>query len=340
MSDTASQSAWPPDIILCIVDFVVSPEDKLKIAIEPSHTITKTLLALTRTARIIYPAARRLLYTHCLYIDSARRLGLVITPLRAYFADTTTAELPVLPTQSSSPHATSLYLAPFEGYPDNYLADLHIALEVHALLFILKSSLCRFVIDIPLRNFHPIDDISGILHALYYVFTDLKSVEFLCSTRDDLFMNYDEEWRAERWGGIKIPSLWPKLKLLAVYNADLTSDIFWRDLISLESLETLVLTRSDGAQAQEVDITREWPRLSGNVNRTLTVWFVDVDGGRGIPEPVAEKREGDMVTIRIARVPTSYYGDEDVSDLCQNWIRRAALKGEEGFMAELEYLSA
>ena len=69
------------------------------------------------------------------------------------------------------------------------------------------------------------------------------------------------------------------------------------------------------------------------------MWFVDVDGPWGIPETIEEPEEGDKVKIMVGRVPTSYYGDEDVIELCQNWIKRLALKGEAGFQEELRNLS-
>jgi hypothetical protein len=81
-----------------------------------------------------------------------------------------------------------------------------------------------------------------------------------------------------------------------------------------------------------VDCARKW-------GQGLTVWFVDVDGPWGIPETIEEPEEGDKVKIMVGRVPTSYYGDEDVIELCQNWIKRLALKGEAGFQEELRNLS-
>jgi hypothetical protein len=147
-------------------------------------------------------------------------------------------------------------------------------------------------------------------------------------------LNYIHDWfpsevKMKKW------DLWPKLRLLALYNCDLTSEVFWRDISTLDKLETLVLTRADGVR--EVDLRREWRRCGRG--RELTMWFVDVDGGYGVPETV-EWREGDKLTIRVGCVPTSYYGDEDEIELCQDWIKRAAMKGEEGFKEELEYLSA
>lgn len=75
----------------------------------------------------------------------------------------------------------------------------------------------------------------------------------------------------------------------------------------------------------------EWRRC-GNGNKKLKVWYVDVDGGSG-------PREGDNVKIMVGRVPTSYYGDEDPVDLCQDWIKRSALRGKRGFQEELTKLS-
>ena len=126
-------------------------------------------------------------------------------------------------------------------------------------------------------------------------FLELKSVEYLCSMRDDPF---DEQWRSERWLDVKMSSLWPKLKLLAVYNADVGSDIFWQDVASLENMETLVLIMADAVS--RVDVRDEWLRISGNENKKLTVWYVDVDGGSGIPEAVEETRKGDNVALRVA----------------------------------------
>jgi hypothetical protein len=132
-------------------------------------------------------------------------------------------------------------------------------------------------------------------------------------------------------------SLWPNLKTLALYNCDIDSDRFWCDLGVMQSLDTLVLTRADGLQ--EVDFRSQWRRY-GNGKKNLTAWFVDVDDGHGIPETIEEPKEGDKVKIMVGRVPTSYYGDEDVIELCQDWIKRSALRGETGFQEELMHLSS
>ncbi|KAN0109976.1 hypothetical protein V8E51_006363 [Hyaloscypha variabilis] len=337
-SKTWQQPPLPSDIILCIIDFVApTSRATAKLAYEPSHTITKTLLALTLTARITYPAARQLLYSHCLYIDAPRRLRCLLNSFTAHTTDTSTANSAHPSTQPTTPHETSLYLAPFLN---DTIAELPTTRDVASLLSILAPTLHHIVIDIPLRSLHPEDDNLGIRQILYDAFAQLTSLESLCSARDGAFLNYSKDWlssaeRMKEWDLWPDLPLWPKLRLLALYNCDLTSDVFWRDISELGSLETLVLTRADGVR--EVDVRREWRRCGRG--RELTMWFVDVDGGRGIPATV-EWREGDKLMIRVGCVPTSYYGDENEIELCQDWIKRAAMKGEEGFKEELEYLSA
>jgi hypothetical protein len=136
-------------------------------------------------------------------------------------------------------------------------------------------------------------------------------------------------------------SVWSKLRVLALYNCDINSEWsperpFWRDLAKLKHLETLILTRCDGVQ--EVDFKAEWNRWCGKGARALNVVFVDVDGEHGILEIIEEPREGDKVTLMVGRVPTSYYGDEDIIELCQDWIKRSALRGERGLQTELRNL--
>jgi hypothetical protein len=50
--------------------------------------------------------------------------------------------------------------------------------------------------------------------------------------------------------------LWPKLRTLVLYNPDVGGARFWPCLGRLRSLETLVLTRSDGLE--EADVKAKW----------------------------------------------------------------------------------
>ena len=331
------QPFLPPDLVLYVIDFIPPTSDTAKIAYEPSHILTRTLLALTLTSRIIYPTARRLLYTHCLYVDSPRRLRCLLSSLSAYTADLAAPQsLPPIESKPSTiQHETSLYLAPFLNDTIN---DLPTAQAVHHLLSLLAPTLRRLVIDIPVRSLDPEGDTLGIRRVLKKAFTRLTSLELFCSVRYQMFLDYLEDNIGSFKGFEKanVWPLWPQLRTLALYNCDLSSERLWLGLSMAERLETLVLTRADGVR--EVDFRSEWiARVNGD--RGLTVWFVDVDGGRGIPETIEEPDEGDKIKIMVGRVPTSYYGDEDVIELCQNWIKRLALKGEAAFQEELRKLS-
>ena len=78
-----------------------------------------------------------------------------------------------------------------------------------------------------------------------------------------------------------------------------------------ESLETLVLARADGTR--ERDFQEEW-NACGN-GRSLTVWFVDVDGMqlRVIPYSMEEPREGAAkatIARRVVRTADPGWGGE------------------------------
>jgi hypothetical protein len=326
MSTQRSHPFLPLELIHCIIDFIPLAGDNAKIAYEPSHSITKTLLALTSTSRTIYPAARRLLYTHCLYIDSPWRLQRLLISLSAYIGGPAGSH-PRSFLESEPPtihHGTSLYLCPF---PEDTINDLSTAQAVYDLLTILAPTLHRLVIDIPLRSLYPAQDSQGIRRLLRNGFAQLTSLEMFCSTRDELFLSCSISWPIYPIE-VNVWSLWPNLKTLALYNCDLSSQRFWGDMGKMKKLEILVLTRADSVQ--DVDLKAVWNEI-GNEHQSVTMWFVDVDGGHGIPETVKEPKEDDKVRIKIECVPTSYYGDEDVIELCQDWVKRLALRDWSGF---------
>jgi hypothetical protein len=334
----------PPDLILYVVDFVVPPLIDTKVAYEHEHVITRTLLALTLTSRLIYPVARRLPYNHCLYIDSPYRLHALLDSLSAYSPGSFALRPPLTPF-SAHIHPTSLYLSPYvETIPS---ADYRTEESISDLLSLIAPSLRRLVIDMPLRRLvveMPLRHLFFEMHSLHVrqllhnAFAKLTSLELFCSARDDLFLvsAVEQSIFAQEPRVLSPWSCWRKLKTLALYNIDLSSAAFWHDLVAMDNLQTLVLTRADSVQ--EVDFRNKWIEC-GNGHKSLTVWFVDIDGGRGIPERIEESKEGDKVTIKIGRVPTSYYGDEDEIELCQDWIKRSALRGEDGFQKELRNLS-
>src|SRR6185312_11330696 len=71
----------PADVLLYITELIVPASIYTPVARRADDIATRTLLSLTLTSRIIYPTARRLLYSHCLYIDTPFRLHALLRVL-------------------------------------------------------------------------------------------------------------------------------------------------------------------------------------------------------------------------------------------------------------------
>jgi hypothetical protein len=147
-----------------------------------------------------------------------------------------------------------------------------------------------------------------------------------CSVRDELFLDcFEHPLNADEpyvW------SLWPKLRTLALYNADVGSERFWPGLARLGYLETLILTRCDGLE--EVNLKREWIRHCGDEKRGLSIFLVNVQSEHRELMGREGWKEDDKVVVRELNVPISYYGDEDHIELCQEWVERRVLNREIG----------
>ncbi|KAE8441556.1 hypothetical protein EG329_004675 [Mollisiaceae sp. DMI_Dod_QoI] len=309
----SDQLSLPLEIILNIIDFVVSSSKPLPIALVRTLPTTRTLLSLTLTSRAIYPLARRLLYTHCMYISNSQKLALLLRTLTTLSQRSQSAQDPL-------PSITSLYLRPFAG---SYV-ELNKARAIKQLLNIVGPTLRRLVIDMPLRSLYPEDDSDGIRPVLRSAFLDLPALEEFCSVRDELYLATEARFPPHE---PPVWSLWPKLKKLALYNQDITAD-FLRGIRKLHNIETLVLTRSDGLY--ETDLKQTWKNQfddEGEV-RSLDILLANVESDH--PPLIGEDRwnEDDRLKVRILNVPISYYGDEDSIVACQQYVKRKFLSGE------------
>ncbi len=152
-------------------------------------------------------------------------------------------------------------------------------------------------------------------------FESLVELEIFCSAQDELYLfgTRPSEYSDQVWPA------WPKLRILALYNSVVTEVGYWQALARLEFLETLVLTRSDGQD--DVDVKAEWRRVARN-KRPLTILMVNVEEDR-LWRPLRGKKDWveDEIVVKEINVPTSYYGDEDVIDLCQVWVKKKILQG-------------
>ena len=310
----------PTEILFMIVEAVVpSPTT---IAFPPSDSTTKTLRALCCVSAAVYPTALRLLVTHCLYIDDQHRLDQLLLFLghvvsRLDGLDTTLPSVPLIQ------HIRSLYLAPF---PPHTINKMPIARSVNNLFSIISPSLINLVIDMPLRSLYPGEDVEQVRPILRAAFEQLSSIEVFCTVRDELFLATHHHF--SELLGVELPVwlLWRNLRVLALYNPDLSHGLC-RKLANLRKLTTLVLTRADGL-VDGADFKNDWAFQNRLPNNSLVISLVNTWGLHVLPTASAAWTAEDVIAVRQVDVPVSYYADEDVITLCQDWVKQRALRGE------------
>jgi len=299
----------PTEILLNIIDSIAPFSDLPEIALPRNHPITKTLVALTYTSRALRPHARRLLYVHCLYVHTENRLRKL---LRSIQESQQHAEGDLLE------YATSLYLRPYPVV--GTIADVGITNDVRLLMTALAPRLRRLLVDIPFRSIYPDEDRLGVRPVLRNAFSSLPVLEEFCSVRDELYLELGASDDPGVWSG------WERLKMLVLYNVDVATEKFWKGLYLSKNIETVVLTRADGLM--EVDMKQEWKnQFVGEEVRPLEVLLVNVDAEHTIPLGFERWKKEDKMQVRILNVPISYYGDEDLIVICQQWVKRRILQG-------------
>jgi hypothetical protein len=218
-------------------------------------------------------------------------------------------------------HTISLYLSPFFFSIDE---DPHTTQTLSSFLRLLAPTLRRLIIDIPLRSLYPEEDKNHIRPLLRDAFSTLTSLEFFCSVRDELYL--DTVLYPLSLNQAPVWSFWPKIKTLALYNELVTMDKFWIGLGKLEYLEAVVLTRADGLE--EVDLRREW-ETHGNKNaKDVNFVLVNIQAHHRLRGELVYSEVEGKVGVWEVNVPTSYYGDDNAMDLCQDWVERRMLSGE------------
>lgn len=338
---TTAQSRLPFELILQIIDCLIpSP---LPIALPASHPTTKTLLSLARTCRSLHPTAIRMLYGHCLYVDYYNHFKFRSLWMRLQLASNTVHEDQRLLSFSCSTHenylaqtkspsfalksiprvpilqyTSSLYLSPhvIRG------SDHHIFWTYDLLCFV-APVLRRLIIDLPLRSLSSDDAVErGLQRSLKQAFLQLSQLESFCCVRDELYLGDFEEWGLVG-GARRVWACWPKLRHLALYNVVADMD-FWQDVARSKQLDTLVLTRADGLD--ETDIMVGLRLRNGDAQ--LCVILVNVENDHPTLLGKDTWMEKERKEIREVNVPTSFYGDDDVIELCQEWVERRLLRGD------------
>lgn len=349
----------PLELIFHIISSLLGDQRTI---LHPSHSATKALLSFTLVCRATYPVASNYLRQHCVYINNDRRLRDLI-----YCAESTggrirgrhnatpvdpSTSLPLLSDTTPLRPITALHLAPFRGSID----DQPTAIWTRELFCLIHPHVTRLVIDIPLRSLYPAGDHLSVRKTLREAFSLLTGIEEFVSVRDELYLDILEpDWRTEM--EVQVWTLWPRLRRLALYNVD-ANDHFWRAVRRMRSLETVVITRADSLEVSCIktgylstvstdtgtgagdgettttEVQAEGRNTDGDFEspRPLKVVIVNIENHQ--PGNIAGRWKwdkvdpGHIVKIMKYNVPTSFYGDESPIDLCQEWVKTAALNGK------------
>lgn len=306
----------PNELILQVIEGLFPASTAQVAAIFPaSSKITKTLLSFTRVSRATYEFSARLLRERCMHIDSSRRLSLVLLQIAA-------PPLETLPPAFSLKCITSLYLSPF----GRTLDDQPLALWVRELFCEVCNTLKRLVVDLPLGSLSVYDDHLNVRPTLTDGFSRLVNLEQLVFLRSYPSLIFKAPTATEDcW------SLWPKLTHVALFNAPVDSSWLWYDIAKSRQLEQVVLARSLGLEGTNI---KEMYRNVLEPNETMelrsvkiTMADVENDMAEITTTRWAEYDRNGSITVAKYYIPTSFYGDEDETTLCCDWVKAAAVNG-------------
>ncbi|KAH8650562.1 hypothetical protein BGZ60DRAFT_421361 [Tricladium varicosporioides] len=320
---TTITAILPPEIISHIINFVLTPADRSAVALPPAHIATKTFLSLCRASHVTKSLARPLLYRHCAYLDSIPRVRRLYETLRK---DPTLAQ-----------NITSLYLSPYveETSAVAYNNGRSKLWHICSLLLALRPSLICLILNMPLRTMFIGENLSEIRNQLRQAFESLTMLEVFCSVQDELYLPMIDEGTGEEIFSATTYTptwtLWPRLKILGLYNVDAARDgYFFSYLAAMKNLETVILTRADCLEDwswEELDAF--WKKTSANKDRGLDIILVNTQGGHRVDEINLSRNEAGMgVGVKTLHVSTGYYADEDDIELCQKWVERNMLAGQ------------
>ncbi|KAL5337974.1 hypothetical protein BJX70DRAFT_367823 [Aspergillus crustosus] len=229
----SSAASLPVELLLQIIEELIPSKTAI---FAPNHPVTRTLHSLT-LIKLTYPLAKRLLLTHCVHLNSLKRLHRFNTSISQHNAE-------------QRAHIHSVHLRPFHHRNEvTYTA----ATQIDTLISLLGRNLRRLVLEMPFQGFKPEIDVSNALSFL-------PNLEEFCSIRDD-FPLYTaitgNRYTRETW------TTWPRLKRLALYRVDI-NEAFVAALNRVPSLTHLVLTQPGGLDAplpRDVAETLSWKAL-------------------------------------------------------------------------------
>jgi hypothetical protein len=319
MSPKTFKTSLPPEIVHHIVNSLITPAAASAIALPASDLITKTLYSLTHTCRTTYAIATRLLYSHCLFIDSEAKLSSLLAILHRAGENTSIDNLSEL-RPSLLQHVTSLLLGPGDFRPAwgrfnpscTKIADLIAMVSPH---------LKRIVINYDFYDAPPFFG-DARSHLIQDTLPQLTSLEVFCSLQDGLYTIRRPSDNLYAWRH------WPKLKKLVLWEADIHSEEFWDEVGSLEDLKELMLIHQDEADVME--IRRKLRGVCGR-EKVLSVIFVDVLNCAGENWKLFREDWDERPHISIKSVTTPNFNKQEENNyrIVQDWVSKTVVGGED-----------
>ncbi|KAL4979887.1 hypothetical protein BDW66DRAFT_147802 [Aspergillus desertorum] len=202
----------PPELILLIIEALIPPKPPI---FPPGHSVTRTLLSLTLTCKLTHPLARELLFTHCLYLNSGKRIEDALEHSQLCKSARCSPA-----GANKGTRARSVFLA----FPSAVTISLSSTdRQIGRLLSLFSTGICRLVIDLPLRHLFLDTTENRSAHVVIYgAISCLEAVEEFCYLRDALgTAPYRHTWpdRFDTSGwSLGVTLVWPRLRRLALCN--------------------------------------------------------------------------------------------------------------------------
>jgi hypothetical protein len=320
MSPKTFKASLPPEIVHHIVNSLITPAAASAIALPASDPITKTLYSLTHTCRTTYAIATRLLYSHCLFIDSEAKLSSLLVILHRAGENTSIDNLSEL-RPSLLQHVTSLFLGPGDFRPAWGRFNPSCT-KITDLIAMVSPHLKRIVINYDFYDAPPFFG-DARSHLIQDTFPQLTSLEVFCSLQDGLHTNIRRPS-----DNLHVWSHWPKLKKLVLWEADIHSEEFWEEVGLLKDLKELVLIHQDEADVME--IRRKLREVCAR-EKVLSVIFVDVLNCAGENWKLFREGWDERPHISINNVTTPKFNiqDENNIGIVQDWVSKMVVGGED-----------
>lgn len=306
----------PAELFLNVLDQLVQTRDGHgSVPYPQSDGVTKTLRSLTLVSRGIYPIATKYLYSTHIWLGSPATFSGFCTTLelnrqRQTLTDDKTAQHNKGFAQFDlSQYVTSVYISPLEtGKVNGNRWTPAVGLPaIVDLCHSLSSTLKRLHLNSsPIVTLFKCMKKTGLEDIDRNMFARMLRLEELMISHDVI-------------GYFQRPP--PNLKRLAVAG-DFFGHLESVFCLSLPSLETLVLFRPVELTASMIETFFDSYR-----GKSLDIILFENNFNHRTPEGTREWRSNDAVRIWEADVPLSFYGDDEPSVLCDQWMWNQGIAG-------------